>query len=406
MKYYRNFYEIKDDESIIKKLVSDFKNVGYFRLPFQDLSKINDFSSQVKQKSVVVVGIGGSSIGSRAIYDFLLSKKKYKKRLHFIDTIDPVKINLCLEELQSNDIFFIFISKSGTTFETITVLRYLNSIFELSSNNSLIISEKNTPLTKYAETKKMKFFELSKNIGGRFSVFSEVGLLPLKIIGVDIDKLLEGAQDIFDGFFNNGKYREEILRKARFLIENKKRFNINVVFSYFSGLSSFNSWYVQLWAESLGKKNINDTRQALTPVGLIGPIDQHSFLQLIMDGTRDKTVTFIKVMDSLDESRINIDEENNLPCLPYSEVSGMKLTDLINMQADATINSIKNQKDIPFDVIEIERVNEINIGKLMYQYQLLTSCVGAFLQINTYDQPGVEDGKKALISSLQKRHKE
>lgn len=217
-------------------------------------------------------------------------------------------------------------------------------------------------------------------------------LVPLAILGVDIDKLLLGCKEVSESFFEQkeGKnYYDEIMQKARFLVENKNRFNINVIFSYSSLLEGFNKWYIQLWGESLGKVNINGTRQALTPIGLIGPVDQHSFLQLIMEGVRDKTVTFIKIDDFENDIVIPDVSLNGLEELDY--INGIKFKELINSQADATIKAVEDLKDIPCDVITVDRVDEFNIAKLMFTFELLTSVVGKFVQINTYDQPGVDD---------------
>jgi glucose-6-phosphate isomerase len=157
---------------------------------------------------------------------------------------------------------------------------------------------------------------------------------------------------------------------------------------------------VQLWAESLGKININGTRQALTPIGLIGPVDQHSFLQLIMDGVRDKTVTFIKIDDLGDDSIIPRKSSNKFDILGLQYAEGYSFNQLLNMQADATILSVQEQDNVPCDVISISTVDEYNIAKIMFSYQLLVSCIGQFLQINTYDQPGVEYGKINLMESF------
>jgi glucose-6-phosphate isomerase len=157
---------------------------------------------------------------------------------------------------------------------------------------------------------------------------------------------------------------------------------------------------VQLWAESLGKVNINGTRQALTPVALVGPVDQHSFLQLIMDGVRDKTVTFIKINDLKDNTVIPKGTSNKFDILDLEYAEGISFNELLNKQADATIKSVEAQQDIPCDVITIRTVDEYNIAKLMFSYQLLVSCIGQFLQINTYDQPGVEYGKIILEDVL------
>jgi glucose-6-phosphate isomerase len=220
------------------------------------------------------------------------------------------------------------------------------------------------------------------------------------MVGVDIDNLLNGCKRVADSFFAKEGYYKPIITKARFLVENKSKFNINVVFSYSSLLESFNKWYVQLWAESLGKININGTRQALTPIGLVGPVDQHSFLQMIMDGVRDKTVTFIKIDDLKDGTTIPKDVSNKFDGLAWGCAEGFSFNELLNMQADATIQSVQEQEHIPCDVVSIRTVDEYNIAKLMFSYQLLVSCIGAFLQINTYDQPGVEYGKINLAEKF------
>jgi len=169
---------------------------------------------------------------------------------------------------------------------------------------------------------------------------------------------------------------------------------MNIIFSYSSVFRDFNRWFVQLWAESLGKKNINGTRQGLTPISLIGPDDQHSFLQLIMDGPRDKTITIFKIDNLKDESLIP--DHGIYSCFGQDYLNNKSFNDLINLQADSTYEAILQEKDIPCDKITIQSIDEINIAKLMYRFFLLTSSIGSFTQINTYDQPGVESGKKIL----------
>ncbi len=274
-------------------------------------------------------------------------------------------------------------------------------MIKVDGNNCTIVSEKRSALTKFANNNNIKAFDLAENIGGRFSVFSVVGLLPLAMIGIDVDNLLNGCRRVSDSFFQQADYYKPIIRKARFLVENKGRFNINAIFSYSSSLESFNKWYVQLWAESLGKVNVNGTRQALTPVALIGPVDQHSFLQLIIDGVRDKTVTFIKIADLKDNTTVPKQEDEKFQDLGLNYVEGLSFNKLLNQQADATIKSVEEQKDIPCDVVTISTVDEYNMAKLMFSYQLLVSAIGQFLQINTYDQPGVEGGKIILKENLE-----
>ena len=403
MKYNKNFYQIKSNTEIFKRIKAERDHIGYYNLPYQDTADIKKYAKSITKKHIVVLGIVGSSLGARAIYEFLLPSNNYSKDLLFLETVDPLKINHCLKKVDLNDAQFVIISKSGETIETISIFKYLNSLVEINSTNCTIISERKSSLTQFANDNNIKAFDLSEDVGGRFSVFSVVGLVPLAMVGVDIDNLLNGCKRVADSFFEKSDYYKPIISKARFLVENKNRFNINVVFSYSSLLESFNKWYVQLWAESLGKINVNGTRQALTPIGLVGPVDQHSFLQLIMDGVRDKTVTFIKIEDLKDGSVIPKASSSKFDKLAWNRIEGYSFNELLNMQADATIQSIQEQDDIPCDIISIRTVDEYNIAKIMFSYQLLVSCIGAFLQINTYDQPGVESGKTNLAEKFPKK---
>ena len=252
---------------------------------------------------------------------------------------------------------------------------------------------------RYALSNDIKTFEISKNVGGRFSVFSAVGLLPLAIVGIDIDEILLGIKNVHDDFFAKKDSYERLLRKARFFTEYKNSFNINVVFSYSSRLEGFNKWYIQLWGESLGKYQRHSAfNVGLTPIGLIGPKDQHSFLQLIMEGTRDKSVTFIKIEDFHDN--ISIPDITLAHLESLDTLNNLSFSKLINMQCDSVIEALEDQGDIPLDTITIQSVTEANIGSLIFYYELLTSLVGELIDVNTYDQPGVEAGKIILKKKL------
>ena len=398
MKYTNNYKPTLSDESILQAIIQERESVGYYNLVHQDTTQFKEYANGVQQKSIVVIGIGGSTLGTYAIYKYLKHSKILKKRLFFLETTDPIDIESKLDGIDLDDTLFIVISKSGTTVETISIFKYIHSLIKINANNCVVITEFDSKLNSYAKVNGMKTFEIPKDVGGRFSVFSAVGLLPLAIVGIDIDALLKGAKEVYSSFFSQGKDYKNIMRKARFFVESKNSFNINVVFSYSSRLEGFNKWYVQLWGESLGKIDINASRQGLTPVGLIGPIDQHSFLQLIVEGKRDKTVTIIKVNDFANDLKIPAVELEGLEELNY--LNNREFSSLINMQADATVEAINNLDDIPCDVITIDDVSESAIASLMYEYELLTSVCGQFLSINTYNQPGVESGKIILKNKL------
>jgi len=398
MKYRHNYNPTISDEDIFEEIVKEKEHIGYYNLVFSDTSEYKKYANGVKQRNIVVIGIGGSTLGTYAIYKFLKYSKNLSKKLYFLETTDPIDIKSKLENIDLEDTLFIVISKSGTTIETISIFKYINSLVKCDKNNTLVITENDSKLNEYAKANKITSFEIPKNVGGRFSVFSAVGLVPLAIVGVDIDELLSGAREMHDSFFSKTQTYERVLKKARFFVEYKNSFNINVVFSYSSRLDGFNKWYIQLWGESLGKVDINSTRQGLTPIGIIGPIDQHSFLQLIVEGRRDKTVTVIKVEDFDSNLKIPSVRLEGLEELDY--IDDIEFSSLINEQADATIDSINNLNDIPCDVITIDSVSERSIATLMYEYELLTSVCAKFMYINAYDQPGVEAGKGILKQKL------
>ncbi len=399
-------YELhEDDINSLYELIfqeSASGDVGYYDLPDNNLSShIKEYWQNIEIKNIkniAILGIGGSSLGTKAI-DELLRNGKNRNEINVIyfENVDPNDIVENFKNLSFEETLFIVISKSGGTIETTSHLKFILHTFDISldseefRNHFVFITDENSPLDKFGTDFGVKRFYIPKNVGGRFSVFSPVGLLPLHILGYDIDKLLSSAKSLKDSFFQ--KEEDTLCEKAYFYASNYESTPINVLFSYSSSFKYFNDWYVQLWGESLGKINIDGTKVGLTPVGIIGSIDQHSFLQLIIEGPMDKSVTMIKVKDF--ENDIKIPDIS----LPYLEktnfINNHSFSELINAQCDATVESIIEQK-IPVDIVEIERLDESNIGYMIFYYELLTSLTGKLLKVNTYDQPGVELGKVIL----------
>jgi glucose-6-phosphate isomerase len=394
-------------EAIIEECKSE--EVGYYNLP-QDVDTITsvekfcadyDFSSV---KNIVVVGIGGSSLGTKAI-DYLLqdSPQREDKNLLFLENVDPNEIERSLKGVEFEESFFIVISKSGGTIETTSHLKYLSDRYRVPFESDrfrerfVVITDPNSPLDAFAKETGVKVFNMPKNVGGRFSVFSAVGILPLQILGYDVRGMLKSAKALKESFF--AKKEDDLIKKAYYYAKNSKEFPINVIFSYSSNFRYFNDWFVQLWGESLGKINRDGERVGLTPVGVIGSIDQHSFLQLIIEGPRDKTVTMIKVRDFQNDLTI---PDISIPYLQKTDfINSQKFSTLLNAQCDATMESIKDQ-GITVDMIELEKITEAEVGELILYFELLTSVTGYFLNINTYDQPGVELGKKILKTKFEK----
>jgi glucose-6-phosphate isomerase len=391
----------EDKKRLISKISEERKHIGYYNLPKQNIDELLEFVDSFDKsiKSIVVLGIGGSSLGAKAIYEFLKPINQPKRNLIFFESTDPLNIAHQLSEIKMEETHFLIISKSGGTVETISIFKY---IFAMNNNSSAytFITDKGSNLDAFATDLGSRTFYLPDNVGGRFSVLSVVGLLPLALCGVDIKSLLKGADEICESFFDDGKFKDILLDKALFYAKNHAEYHINCIFAYSETLQYFTQWYVQLWGESLGKKQRHSSfNVGLTPIGLIGPKDQHSFLQLIMEGIRDKSVTFIKLKEFTHELYIPDISLKHLESLDI--LNGVAFHDLITMQCDSVIEALKKEKDVPLDEIVIEYVDAKNIGALMYYYELLTSLVGELIDVNTYNQPGVEIGKNILKEKLE-----
>ena len=397
----RFYFETHVNESISNAINEERKVIGFYDLCDVDCEQYCEFTSNVKQKEIVVVGIGGSALGASAIYKFLSLTNEYEKRLHILDTTDPLVLANKLNNIDLDDAMFCVISKSGTTVETIAVFKYLASIRTLDKDNVVVITDAASKLEAYAKENDIPCFNIPYNVGGRFSVLSAVGMVPLSLIGINVKEILKGAQHIRDSYFNEEGYCHTLLKKATFFAQNANTYNINCLFSYSEVFREFNAWYVQLWGESLGKKQLHsELHVGLTPVGLIGPTDQHSFLQLIVDGKRDKTVSVIKIKNFENDMKIPDTTFSNLEELDV--LNGLKFSELINMQADSMIEALEQLDEIPLDVIEIDEVSEFAMGELIMYYELLTALIAKMLDINAYDQPGVEMGKIILKEKLKK----
>ncbi len=402
-KLYFNIENRLDKEEIFNKITSEQEHIGYYNLPKQNIDKILKFSKNFDKniENIMVLGIGGSSLGAKAVYEFLKPIKKLKRKLFFFESTDPLNISNLLNKVDINKTHFLVISKSGGTVETISIFKY---IFAQNSNpeHYTFITDIGSNLDKFAQKLGSKVFYLPANVGGRFSVLSVVGLVPLSLCGINIKALLNGAKKINKSFFENQKLKDILLNKAIFYAKNHEKYNINCIFSYSESLKYFTEWFVQLWGESLGKKQKHSIYNiGLTPIGLIGPKDQHSFLQLIMEGKKDKTITFIKlkkITPKIDIPNISLTYLETLDIL-----NNISFNELINMQCDSVIEALLNTREIPIDEIIISTTDEKSIGELIYYYELLTSLVGILLDVNTYNQPGVEAGKIILKEKLKSK---
>ncbi|EQB34846.1 hypothetical protein M947_10270 [Sulfurimonas hongkongensis] len=385
-------------ESLQKEMDGD--EVGYYKLPQSSKKLLQELKPMDIDRfsQVVVVGIGGSSLGIKAINSILKPITKDAKEMIFFENSDPLTISENISKIDKDRACFFIVSKSGSTIETTSIFKTLIKHFSLELDNAtniFAITDKDSYLSKFATFHNIKEFNIPHNVGGRFSVLSAVGIVPLYIAGYDVEAILEGAAEFEMSFFNG--HENHLLEKANYIYANSKKENINVVFSYADRLENFTKWYVQLWGESLGKLDRDKNHVGLTPIGLIGAVDQHSFLQLIIEGPNDKSITFI-----------NIEDFKNPLEIPDISLHGIEQTDfinkqsfnkLINEQCKATMQSVR-QSGVSSDIITLDEISEKNIGAMIIYYELLTSLIGKVLHINTYNQPGVELGKQILYKNL------
>ncbi len=380
----------------------DSGKIGYYNLPTESLSHIKAVEEMTLTdiEQVVVIGIGGSSLGIKAIESILNPHTEDTKEMIFLENSDPINILEGLEKIKKSKASFFIISKSGSTIETTSILKttieYLGlDVGGVDRERIFAITDEGSVLSDFAKHHKIREFNIPLNVGGRFSVLSAVGVVPLSVAGYDMRGLLGGASEFVESLFGGGE--THLLDKASYLYHNSSKESINVLFSYANRLENFTKWFVQLWGESLGKIDQNRCSVGLTPIGLIGAVDQHSFLQLIIEGPKDKNVTFITIEDFQKELTIpNITLEG---IEKTNFINNQSFNTLINEQAKATLQSIVDS-NINADSITIDRVTPENIGTLIVYYELLTSVVGAMFEIDTYNQPGVELGKVILYENL------
>ncbi|MDX1808868.1 MAG: glucose-6-phosphate isomerase [Sulfurospirillaceae bacterium] len=394
---------IKDTIQTLKAEM-DNDEVGYYKLPQSSLKYIEmiDKLDLDNISQVVVIGIGGSSLGIKAIDQILRAYTKNVKEMIFLENSDPLSISQNLHKIKKEEACFFVISKSGSTIETTSIFKTLIKFCDIDlkgKDNKRIfaITDADSALSSFAKENKILEFNIPLNVGGRFSVLSAVGVVPLYVSGYDMTSVLNGAGDFVKSFFEGSE--DHVIEKAMYLVENSKKTPINVLFSYADRLENFTKWFVQLWAESLGKVDKKGNHVGLTPIGLIGAVDQHSFLQLIIEGPRDKFVTFIKIEDFQDD--ISVPDITLQGIEKTNFINTKKFNQLINAQCDATMQSLSDMK-IDTDIITFDSITAENIGALVMYYEILTSAVGVLLDINTYDQPGVELGKQILYKNLQK----
>lgn len=379
-KYFNNiFNEIKKNCDVSQNTYHVLSKKFSFKFKLQDLKKFNKF------EKIVLIGMGGSILGSKAIYSFL--KKKIKKKVIFFDNLDKDKLNNFKSKNNKENCLFIVISKSGNTIETISNFIDLK-ILKNNAKNIIIISEKNQNIL-YSIAKKYNLFfiEHKKYLGGRYSVLSEVGVVPSYFMGINIKNLRINLQKYF------GNKEKSFLKQSSISLSQiiKKNFYKNLIFlNYSPKLEEFLFWCQQLIAESLGKKG-----KGMLPTISNSPKDHHSVLQLYLDGPKDK-IFYLFSENVRKSNKI----KTNIITKKLDYLNNKDLDDIKIAQKNA-IKKVLIKNKIPFREFKINSFDEKTLGELFSYFILETSISGRLVNINPFNQPAVEQVKiftKKLLS--------
>ena len=382
-------------------------NLGYNE---ETVWYVKEFASMVRGKydNVLILGIGGSALGGIAVTEALLApywnmltpeQRNGYPRIFFLDNIDPDTINGLLKVLDLKRTLVNVITKSGSTAETMSQYMIIKNLMEQElgdgyRQNIVATTDKKVGvLRQLADQEGYKTFVVPDDVGGRFSVFSAVGLLPFALVGIDIDEIMNGIKDM-DLALKNTDINENIAAQAaliHYLMDTKKGKNLSVMMPYSSRLKFVSDWFVQLWAESLGKevdKNGKKVHVGPTPIKALGATDQHSQIQLYNEGPNDKLITFIRV----EEFDTNLEIPRILEYTGIGYLGGKSINNLINAEADSTRVALSDYKK-PTLTISIPKVDGYNVAQLLYMLEVQTAIAGELYNINTFNQPGVEQAK-------------
>ncbi|MGZ3787612.1 MAG: glucose-6-phosphate isomerase [Bacteriovorax sp.] len=382
-----------------KKIISNPKTQFFHTFERTELiSSSKNIFNQFKDRKVFVhVGIGGSSLGPEMLVSAL---KKNDLKFIFINNIDPDEIYTQLKDLNPSECLFYFVSKSGGTAETMAALSIVTNFLSSKniSNSDLknyyvfATDPKKSELLDLAKELEVTHLEVPSDVGGRFCALTPVGFLPALFAGIDVEQLVSGAKQAQKMCLMES-VENPLLKTAEFLFSLKKEKEIDqtVMMPYSSKLRSFSFWFTQLWAESLGKKkNLKGetVNVGFTPIVGFGATDQHSQMQLFMEGPNDKCLILLEVLNFDHDYKL----ASPLKSKTQEKLSGFSLAQLMKAELAGTLKALA-ENDRPTLHITIERNDELHMGELIVFFESLTALMGDYLMIDPFDQPGVEAGK-------------
>lgn len=382
------------------------------------VEKIEKTAERVRSEfdNFVVLGIGGSALGPIAVqqalshlhYNDLPKEKRNGPRLFVEDNVDPERMQALLDVIDIRKTCFNVITKSGSTSETMSQLLIITDLLhkelgeDISTHLIATTDANKGNLIKIARLENLTTFIVPEGVGGRFSELCPVGLVAAAVCGIDIRALLKGAAEMDERTKEHDIYKNPAyLMAALQVAAMQKGANIHVLMPYADSLKYISDWYAQLWAESLGKQvdlDGNLIYAGQTPVKALGVTDQHSQVQLYTEGPFDKVITFLRV----DRYRTTTEIPNGYMDIPdVSFLCGHTQNELIAAEEAATEYAVMKSKHLSYS-ITLPEVNAFTIGALLYLFEVQTAFAGELLNLNAFDQPGVEEGKNATYALLGK----
>lgn len=384
-------------ESLIKRKWSD---LAFIDLPSYDTSEIKKIAEWVRSDTddFLLLGIGGSALGPKTILEALSPFHNYRKkpRVFICDNVDPTTLSHVISIINKEKTTVNAITKSGSTAETMALFMILfNEIPNIKDRLIATTDPEKGNLREISLSMGIKSLPIPPGVVGRYSVLSPVGLLLAEVIGIDSKEILKGARDINDRCLKSDVWKNPayMFGTLLYLMEKRKR-NINIIMPYADGLKSLSEWFCQLWAESLGKDGYG-----ITPYPSVGAIDQHSQLQLWMDGPDDKVVIFVRIKDY--KSDIKIPEVfQDIEGISY--LGGHFLSELIKSEAESIELALSKRKR-PNMTISIPAVDPYHLGQVFQFFEIVTAFTGLLYNINPFNQPGVEEGKNLTYGIMGKK---
>ncbi len=395
----RNTSNVQDLEICFDSVLKD--NPGFIRI----LDDVNLLRASEERASeirthfdhMVILGVGGSSLGAKTISHAFGCKDK----LSFFENLDGYSFHRELSRLSDLErVHWTVISKSGRTIETLTQLQFVHQFYEkkgidVTKQMTVVTETKTNPLYDFAVTNKIPVLEIPLDVGGRFSVLTPVGLFPAAFAGLEIGKFILGAREALN-------QKESLISFSSQVLESFKAQKwITIFWIYSESLQTFGLWVQQLWAESLAKGKTLDGKDAprvSTPMMLVGSNDQHSVLQQVMEGARDKFVIFMR-----SHREETAGEKLNKTLFDgYDFLKNESMGKILKAQCLGTQEALHGE-GVDSMTLELTKFDESELGALFLYFEMVIAMIGKYHNIDTFNQPGVEASKKLTLDHLKSR---